>query len=112
MIISFFILIVATFGSFYILNNFFYEILAMSLALFIGSLLSFILSVYFIINELKINLYDFKKILFSLFSIFIGVVSSSVDLDIYSKILIYFFYILLVLYLFKINIFSLIRRNK
>ncbi len=112
MIISFFILIVATFGSFYILNNFFYEILAMSLALFIGSLLSFILSVYFIINELKINLYDFKKILFSLFSIFIGVVSSTVDLDIYSKIVIYFFYILLVLYLFKINIFSLIRRNK
>jgi len=61
---------------------------------------------------LAINIFSFKKIFFSLFTIFFALISYFVQLDLYSKIVIYLFYLLIILYTFKINLFELIKKRQ
>jgi len=112
MIITYSLMVIFTGLSFFVLNNYVIEILAMSLALFVGALSGFLISSMFIKNELAINIFSLKKIFFSLFTIFFALISYFVQLDIYSKIIIYISYLFIILYTFKINLFELIKKRK
>jgi len=112
MIITYSLMVIFTGLSFFVLNNYVIEILAMSLALFVGALSGFLISSMFIKNELDINIFSLKKIFFSLFTIFFALISYFVQLDIYSKIIIYISYLFIILYTFKINLFELIKKRK
>lgn len=112
MIICYAVLIIGSAVSFFSLNKYFYDVLAMSYAVFLGSLLAFILSIYFINQDLAENFLDLKKILFSLFSITIALGSSYIELDFYSKAVIFISYLFLIFYIFKINLFVLFKKQK
>lgn len=111
MIITYLILIISSGISFYFFNSYFIEILAMSLALAVGAFVSFLFSVYLVYIEYKILLLDFKKLFFCLVSIFLGITSYFIELDFYSKLVFYTFYLLLIVYLFKVNIFKLLKKG-
>jgi O-antigen/teichoic acid export membrane protein len=112
MIATYIVLILTTSISFYFINFYFIEILSMSLALFIGSFLSFVLSVFFIYQDLNTKLLDFKKVIFCTFAIFIGLISYLINLDLYSKVVIYISFLIVLFSLFKINVLSLLRKRK
>lgn len=111
MIITYMVLILVSGLSFFFFNKYFVEILSMSYALLVGSFSSFVLASYFIFNEFKKSLIDISKILFTIMSVLVGVFSNFVNLDLYSKIVIYSFYILLVFYLFRVNLFVLFKKK-
>jgi O-antigen/teichoic acid export membrane protein len=112
MIITYFVLIFGTGFSYLFFNGYFVEILSMAYSLLVGSFMSFVLATYFIYKTFKKNLLDTSKILFTMLSILVGVFSSFVSLDFYSKVVIYLFYILLVFYLFRVNLLVLFKRSK
>jgi len=112
MMITYTLMLVISAISFFIFNSFFVEILSMSLALFIGAFFGFLISVIFINFELKLNIYSFKKLFFSIFTVFFGLISYFIQLDFYSKLVIYISYIFIIVYTFKINLFSLIKKRK
>lgn len=112
MIVTYALMVIITGLSYFIFNNYVVEILAMALALFIGSLSGFLISTVFINYNLAINIFSFKKIFFSLFTIFFALISYFIQLDLYSKIVIYLFYLLIILYTFKINLFELIKKRQ
>jgi hypothetical protein len=112
MIVSYVVMILGTAVSFYFLNKYLYDILAMSCAVFVGSLIAFLLSIYYINQDLKENFLDIKKIIFTLFSIVIGLLAYFIELDFYSKSVIFISYLFLIFYIFKINLLTLLKKKK
>jgi hypothetical protein len=111
MILTYIVLIFTSMFSYLVLNKYFTDILSMSYALLIGSFLSFLLSVFFIYRVFKYNIFDFSKILFTLTSILVGIISYFIEFDLYSKMVIYVFYILLIFYLFRVNLTVLFKKK-
>jgi hypothetical protein len=112
MIVNYLVLLLVTALSFLILNQYLVEILAMAISLFLGSLFGFILSVFFIKSQLHINILDWKKFFFSIFSVILGLIAYFINLDINSKIVIYLSFIFFNIYIFKINIVYLFNRRR
>jgi len=112
MILTYLLLIFFSGLGYLVFNLYFLETLSMSLGLFLGTFLAFLFSVFVFYKDLKINIYDLKKLVFTFFSVFVGLLAYQIDLDFYSKLVFYFSYIFLIFYLFKINPLVLLKKKK
>jgi O-antigen/teichoic acid export membrane protein len=112
MIVTYFLMVIFTTGSYFVFNIYFVEILSMALALFTGAIVGFLISSLYIKYDLNLNIFSLKKMLFSIFTILFGLISYFIQLDFYSKVVIYFSYLFIILYTFKINFIELLRKKK
>jgi hypothetical protein len=112
MMISYIFLILVSGATYIVGVRYFDGIAAMAWALALGGFASFIYSVIFIKNQFLINIFEQKKVLFTLLSIFVGYLTTLFsDIGAIEKSLIYIMYFVFLTFIFKINVLKLLKRK-
>ena len=112
MMISYIFLILVSGATYIVGVRYFDGISVMAWALALGGFASFIYSVIFIKNQFLINIFEQKKVLFTLLSIFVGYLTTFFsDIGAIEKSLIYIMYFVFLTFIFKINVLKLLKRK-